>query len=181
VNAADYGVPQKRKRLIVVATREDISAPAFPPPPLPLRVSVAEVIQMPVDRAAGCAEEARREITGGQLLDRVEARERLGAAYNQKFDSSYRVMDTSKPSRTLSSGYPYPGNGANTLKHECPDGTARYFSLSTRDAMRIQGFPDDYAMPALPISKLRAILANAVPPGLACAVARCLHDCRHDR
>ena len=49
LNAADYGVPQRRKRFILIGYREDVTAPKYPPPSheayLTLRDAIGDLIQ----------------------------------------------------------------------------------------------------------------------------------------
>ncbi|EFV14153.1 DNA cytosine methyltransferase [Segniliparus rugosus] len=186
VDAADYGVPQRRHRVFIVGFRSDVRAGwAFPAP-------------------THSGEALRRAQAEGDYFDRhqVPARERLvirqagqggdpdllpwrtvrdalagmpeprhgGTAgwSDHKLQAGARSYPghtgspVDEPSKTLKAGgHGVPG-GENMLRR--PDGGVRYYSV--REAARIQTFPDEYALHGSWGEAMRQI-GNAVPVLLA--------------
>lgn len=197
LNAADFGVPQKRERVFIVGFRSDLGVEwSFP--------------------AAAHSREAlaRDQQPGGTYWDRHKVSKRLrpaGDAQTGLFDGvtepwrtvrdaiadlprlrpgetspadpdhflnpgarSYKGHTGSpldEPAKTLKAGdHGVPG-GENMLL--LPDGTVRYFSV--REAARIQTFPDDYRFAGSWTERMRQ-LGNAVPVKLAATVIAAVRD-----
>lgn len=192
INAADFGVPQLRKRVFIVATVPEYEfrfpAPTHVPPhevaPLfPVReyATVGDVIAdlgPPSPKGAGRADSHidvtppgdRSRIQGvpsGSFLAAQthlppEQRGRL----TRKDTTKYRRLALDEPALTL--------RGGEIFFHPLED---RY--LTPREYMRIHGFPDDYYLHG-PIrsrsGRVRDLdqhrqVANAVPPPVARAIA----------
>lgn len=190
LNAADYGIPQLRKRLILYATR-DSSPPCFPPP-----------------AHSGWTENKRW--TDPDLLPYVTSREAIGDLENRDDLNEPEELVMGKYSHLLplippggnylffteKRGHPRPLFGWRTrywtfmLKLD-PDRPAttiqsqpgpyvgpfhwRNRRLRLLEVKRLQSFPDDYVV----IGSRRSAqvqLGNAVPPKLAEVVARPLAD-----
>ncbi|GAB3024727.1 DNA cytosine methyltransferase [Oleiagrimonas citrea] len=177
LNAADYGVPQKRQRLIIVGTSEPTEF-AFPEPTHGGRrkrhVSVARALK-------GCPEDepntARVVYAKNPILRRSPY---AGMLLNGKG----RPLDMKAPSFTIpaSAG----GNRTHILD---PDGVIeRYHEhlisggkprrgdvegcsrLTVRQSARLQAFPDNFEFVGRK-SQRYAQIGNAVPPALATIVA----------
>lgn len=208
LNAADYGVPQKRERVFIVAFRSDVDAEWSFPEPTHSQESLAS---------------AKWVI--GDYWDRHSVPRRMRGIPSPRDLSTIRGTDffsaNLSPWRTVRDaleGLPEPGpqemkpwlnhvliEGARsypghtgssldepskTLKagdHGVPggentvlrkDGSVRYYSV--REAARIQCFPDDYVFPCAWTEGMRQ-LGNAVPVALAEAVANSIrkHLLRH--
>lgn len=149
VNAANHGVPQNRKRLILIATRG--------------HVVVTEMIVEPklsVTDALSCSPVP---VIGRVVTERV--RDRI-LRWNERGRRAgqYAIMDVSKPARTvhtqtLSSTGPYTIKRGDT-----------YHELSVSEAARLQSFPHDFKFCG-PVTSQRVQIGNAVPPRLARSIA----------
>lgn len=147
VDAADYGVPQHRQRVIIVGFRSDVEASwAFPrrthgKGALPW-ITLREVLEdVPVLNNETCSGKAR--------------------AYPGHTGS---VLD--KPSKTIKAGVHGVPGGENMIRY--PDGSLRY--MTVREAARVQTFPDGYEFCGAWSEGMRQI-GNAVPVELARIVA----------
>lgn len=147
VDAADYGVPQHRHRVIIVGFRSDVEASwAFPQPThgagrLPW-VTLGEVIKD--------VPELNNEARGG------EARAYPG----------HTGSELDKPGKTIKAGVHGVPGGENMIRFD--DGSLRY--LTVREAARVQTFPDGYEFTGAWSEGMRQI-GNAVPVELARVVA----------
>ncbi len=180
LDAADYGVPQHRRRLVVVATSElglGLSARAGAAPALPWPLPRAGP-----PRPAGPALLPASDVAREYWLEPAKAeyyrlrRERLGRQY-------VRFVDRAAPAHTLRAGY-FKSRGAEALVEE-PAGAAgsahaRLRLLTELEYARLQGFPDRYRWVG-PRSRVYAQIGNAVPPPLAEAVGRALRRMRRMR
>lgn len=190
VNAADYGVPQKRERVIIVGFRSDLDIKwSFP------KQTHSEDALLWDKYVTGDywkhhhienpeSENVCKEIRH-QLMERYsmwppeqkpwrtmrDAFEGLGEP-NGNGEHSFREGARAypghtgsyidEPSKTIKAGgHGVPG-GENTVR--LPDGTIRY--LSVLEAKRIQTFPDDYIITGAWSEAMRQ-LGNAVPVQLA--------------
>jgi len=150
LNAADYGVPQKRERVFIVGFRDKkiLDAFKFPKPvtkekPVPL----SKVI-MSEDKIEEKYYFSKRAIEGLKKA-------------NKKMNKG-RVQNLSEPCNTI---------GAHLAKVSINstdpvlkiDG--RYRRFTPREAARIQSFPDDFIFVGPETKQYRAI-GNAVPPVL---------------
>lgn len=191
LNAADYGVPQQRYRVVIVGFRNDINANwSFPDPthskdallyskwvtgeywkrhgleqpemPKKDKVTVDKLIKNP-------PKEKPWVTVRDALIDLPEPIEGIESAFpNHEFRGgakSYVGHSGSvldEPSKTIKAGAHGVPGGENMLVLD--DGTQRYYTV--RESARIQTFPDNYLFSGSWTESMRQI-GNAVPVKLA--------------
>lgn len=187
VNAADYGVPQQRHRVIIVGFRSDLDACwSFPVVthskaaldyakyvsgsyweekeiPSALRETISSAALERVIKTA--AEENTlerwktvRDVISGLPSDILNNEPRLGA----KVYAGHTGSKLDEPSKTIKAGTHGVPGGENMVVHD--DGSVRYYTV--REAARIQTFPDNYRFSSSWTESMRQI-GNAVPVKLA--------------
>lgn len=184
VNAADYGIPQHRHRVFIVGFRSDISVDwNFPAAThsggaLALSQETGEYWNKWSVPLGERVQVRRRPLEDGKL-PWVTVRQALSDMPRPQiggtpgwFDHVFQPGARSYPGHTGSpldepskalkaGGHGVPG-GENMIRY--PNGEVRYYS--TREAARIQTFPDDYALHGAWSEAMRQI-GNAVPVELA--------------
>lgn len=165
LNAADFGVPQVRKRIIILGTREDLSVKLFYPQP-----THSKIPQVNLD--------------GTRLLPWITIKEAIsdlpepngrginifnhqGTKHKVKINNymGNRPLQWNKPSPTIM------GRGSRTggpVIHPHPNMHRR---LTVRECARLQSFPDDFKFFGSTSSQY-AQVGNAVPPLFAFRVAQ---------
>ncbi len=202
--AADYGVPQLRERVILVATR-DRNGFAFPPPThrpagssglfdanLPTYRTVGDALvglRKPHDKIRGTTtypDEFRNHVDVTPERDR----ERIHAVP----EGSYLSAQTHLPPEIIGRLKPCDTTKYLRLNRRKPSNTLRcgeiFFHptedryLTPREYLRIHGYPDDYLLKGPIRSRTGSVknldqhrqVANSVPPPLAFAMARAVAD-----
>ncbi len=201
LNAADYGVPQRRERVFFVGFRSDLGLEwSFPRPTHSMDALLWDQwvsgVYWDVHRVA----KRQRPVLSPRVRLRVERLRALGDAPEEKPWRTVREAISGLPSlgggkirnHTLVPGArSYPGHTGSPLDepsktikagdHGVPggenmlantDGSVRYFSV--RESARLQSFPDDYVFHGSWTESMRQ-LGNAVPVELGHAVARGIH------
>ena len=154
LNAADYGVPQSRRRIFITALHGD--TPLECPTPWLRAVTVREAIP------GTC----RREAAGARLVsDRMNS-------YIERYEQASkcctpRDLHLDRPARTLTVRNLTAATG-DMMRLRLPDGRRRM--LTVREAARLQSFPDWFRFLGSDRSRLEQI-GNAVPPLVSLAVA----------
>lgn len=195
LNAADYGVPQNRRRVFFVATRAD-SLPKFEfPPPTHSRTALI------ADQQSGLYW-VRHEMKPRELQTPQPGRLN-GALFNENRLQAWRTVrdtlmnprlpppaksekesrnnhweipgarlyaghagsDLDWPAKTIKAGVHGVPGGENIVRLD--DGSFRYFTL--RETARIQSFPDEYIFEGAR-SQITRQIGNAVPCLLAMLV-----------
>jgi DNA (cytosine-5)-methyltransferase 1 len=160
LDAADHGVPQHRRRIIIVGTLSKH----------PITLQLRQQAQMPasgfIDFNAGRWAPVRRAGRSVHTLSRIAAGR---AAHGSRFLMAYygnehggRSLD--RPIGTLTTRDRYAIIDGDRMR-----------MLSKDENRKGMGFPDDYQ---LPIGHRAAVhmLGNAVPPPFACAVITALKE-----
>lgn len=159
LNAADYGVPQTRLRVIIVGVRNDIDFDYQYPAPthskdaingMPKWVSVYEAI---------------KDIPDPDLPNSLTNHEYSKYKLNFNGYLGHRILDPDKPAPTVTARGDNKG-GVVILPH--PNAQRR---MSCRELATIQSFPLGYEFMGTRSSVYRQI-GNAVPPLLGFAVAK---------
>jgi DNA (cytosine-5)-methyltransferase 1 len=192
INAADYGVPQRRERVLLVGFRGDLGIEwNFPEPTHSAdallwsqwrsreywdghKVCPGSPNTKVFARAGAIAEKPtltpwRTVRDAISDLPDPERHPRSAARYlNHRFQPGARSYvghtgsPLDEPSKTLKAGDHGVPGGENMLRR--PDGSIRYFSV--RESARLQGFPDDFLFHGSWSETMRQ-LGNAVPVELA--------------
>ena len=132
--ASDFGVPQNRRRVIIVGVRKDLGI--IPDTIQPIirekkdRVAVSTVLENNVDQKHYLSEKAIRGIN-----------RRKEQMKQKKYGFGAQYLDPSKPSYTISARYWKDGYDA-LVKYS--DTEIR--RLTIKELKRIQSFPDDYIL-----------------------------------
>jgi len=202
VNAASFGVPQKRERVFVVAFRDDLgvrwSFPTETHSPEALlvdqwltgeywdrhKVSVTERPPKPKDLERRMADlplfgslpwRTVRDALSG-LPDPVSGR--ANTVPNHRFQPGARSYEghtgsaIDEPAKTLKAGDHGVPGGENMIAF--PDGSFRYFTV--REAARIQTFPESFVFGSSWSENMRQ-LGNAVPVTLGEIMAKEIRAC----
>ena len=160
LNAADYGVPQLRQRLLIVGSRRD--QPEIPFFPLPTHAHP--------DRAKGLG--LKSWITAGEALihfpeptKEIDIPNHECSKYKLLFNGhlGHRYIDPAKPAPTVTARGDERG-GVVVLHHP-----GNHRRMTARELAAIQSFPDDFVFEGTKTSAYRQI-ANAVPPLLGRAI-----------
>lgn len=147
VDAADYGVPQHRHRVVIVGFRSDVEASwAFP------------------QRTHGRG--LLPWVTLGESIENVPALNNESRGGEARSYPGHTGSPLDKPSKTIKAGVHGVPGGENTIRFD--DGSLRY--MTVREAARVQTFPDGYELTGAWSEGMRQI-GNAVPVELARVVA----------
>lgn len=154
LQALHYGVPQRRERVIVVASRVGWDWPE-PSTYQPVTAGIA------LGELAHKTNEESRFLTAS--MDRyIAAYEKASACVHP------RDLHLNRPSRTLTCRN-IGGATADMLRIALPDGRRRM--LHIREAARLQGFPDWFIFAGTP-NEQKEQIGNAVPPLMSLAIAQ---------
>lgn len=166
LDASDYGVPQARQRVFIIANR--INQENIFPEKHKTKIPVANVLANVPDKLAN---HEKRYLTGEtlkkvQLLKPGQNWENLPVNLRTRsvHSGAYGRIDPSKPSRTLTTRFDTPSVGYVT--HPTEDRT-----LTVREGARIQTFPDDFVFTGKKLQQYKQV-GNAVPVKLANEVSK---------
>ena len=159
LNAAAYGVPQKRERVIIVGFRKDLNIDfAFPNVEIENEndyTPLKKVVEKQVDEKYFFSERA------------VEGMMRKRESMNKG-----RAQDVNKPCNTV---------GAHLAKVSLNStdpvllSDGRYRRFTPREVARIQSFPDEFELVGSEAAQYRA-LGNAIPPVMFWHVAKAVGE-----
>lgn len=155
LNSANYGVPQKRERVIIVGFRKDLNI-EFSFPSIEIEdennfTSLKKVIEKKVDEKYFFSERA--------VAGMMKKRESMNKG---------RAQDINKPCNTV--GAHLAKVSLNSTDPVLMEGE-RYRRFTPREVARIQSFPDDFELVGSETAQYRA-LGNAIPPVMFWYVAR---------
>ena len=158
MNAADYGVPQTRQRVIIIGVRED--------------VDFDYIFPVPTHDKEG-RYDRNRWVSVGEAMSAIpnpdepnDLPNHVYSKYKLQFNGylGHRPLDPGKPAPTVTARGDNKG-GVVILPH--PNGQRR---MSCREVAAVQSFPLDYEFAGNNSSVYRQI-GNAVPPLLGFAIA----------
>ncbi|WP_406037352.1 DNA cytosine methyltransferase [Micromonospora sp. NBC_00898] len=169
VDAADYGVPQHRRRVIAVATREGVPfalpKPTFAEHPITAWDAIGDLKEATVPACKGGWTDLLPSIPEGGNYQYLTARgggsELFG--YRTRYWSFLLKLAKDKPSWTLPAS-PGPSTGPFHWANR---------PLSARERMRLQSFPDDW-QPVGSYGEQVKQIGNATPPLLGEVIGRAL-------
>jgi len=196
LNAADYGIPQKRERVMFVGFRSDLGICWSPPKPTHSaealiwakcrdssywdrhRIGSSDRNNTARDLALAFRldrkpKESPWQTTRDAIHDLPDPELSSGHVANHKFQAGARSYpghtgsQLDEPAKTLKAGVHGVPGGENMLVRS--DGSVRYFTI--RESARLQTFPDDYLFEGSWTESMRQ-LGNAVPVSLAGVVAK---------
>lgn len=178
LDAADYGVPQRRKRLILLASRVHEPVPASP---RSRRVTVRQAIgSLDTKDELHCLPERRSQAVqalikmlpknGGSRKDLPEKFVLACHAEDVGFFDVYGRMSWDDVAPTITSGCSNPSKGR--FVHPVRDR-----AISLREAALLQGFPKKYRFDvSAGKERLALMIGNALPPPFIAAHARKLRQ-----
>lgn len=190
VNGADYGVPQRRRRLVLLASRLGAIHLIEPSTPAGRPITVRDVMGHLPPLAAGeaCTEDPLHQASALSPLNlrRIRASRPGGSwrdwdaslraachrkASGQTYASVYGRMTWDQPSPTITTQYYGFGNGR--FGHPEQDR-----ALSLREGAILQGFPEDYRFvpreAPIHAKTIGRLVGNAVPVALGRAIGNSL-------
>ena len=155
LNSADYGVPQKRERVIIVGFRKDLNITfSFPEAEIDDEtkyIPLKTVIEKRVDEKYFFSERA--------VAGMMKKRESMNKG---------RAQNINKPCNTV--GAHLAKVSLNSTDPVLMEGE-RYRRFTPREVARIQSFPDDFELVGSEAAQYRA-LGNAIPPVMFWYVAK---------
>jgi len=155
LNAAAYGVPQKRERVIIVGFRKDLKIDFSFPAPIIDDEEQYEALQSVIET----------EVPEKYFFSEKAV---AGMMKNREAMNKGRAQDVTKPCNTV--GAHLAKVSLNSTDPVLFSG-GRYRRFTPREVARIQSFPEDFELVGSEGAQYRA-LGNAIPPVMFWYVAR---------
>ena len=178
LDAADYGVPQRRKRLVIIAIRGkqvQFAAPIRPTKTvrdaiggLPAPGTTGDELHIIVSKHSIRIQKLIELIPkdGGSRVDLPEEYWLACHKLNRGFYDVYGRMAWDSPAPTITGGCFNPSRGR--FLHPQDDR-----AITLREAALLQGFPSEYKFPVRgSVAGIGLLIGNALPPALVQAQAR---------
>ncbi len=172
VNAKDFGVPQERKRVIVVGYRKETGKTFSFPQPSPKSIALKEALKGLPDSKPALPKNKPNEKLG------IPNHEHMVGGFSTIYMSRNRRRSWDEPSFTIQAGgrhAPLHPGSAKMIKKGADDWKFEegpYRRLSVRECARVQTFPDDFKFYYDNVAKGYKMIGNAVPVKLAEAIAK---------
>jgi len=182
LNAADYGVPQDRKRVFYVGIRNDLKTIFRFPPYREQKVNLQQAIVDLSDKAIPALN--KNKTNGINCI--VSNHEYMTGGFSTIYMSRNRVRSWDEQSYTIQAGGRHapihPQAPKMTFieqnKREFEKGAEHlYRRLSVRECARIQTFPDSFRFYYNDLSNGYKMIGNAVPPRMASYIAKAIMLC----
>lgn len=177
LNANDFDVPEERYRVFYVGFRKDLGIPEFVfPRPHSRRPVLRDCIWDLKDNAVPAREKNRSN--NGECA--IRNHEYFTGSFSTIFMSRNRVRQWDEPAFTVQASgrqcqlHPQAPKMIKVGENKqifVPGKESLYRRLSVREAARIQGFPDEFEFIYDKLDFGYKMVGNAVPVGLAFAVA----------
>lgn len=177
VNAANYDVPQDRKRVFYIGFRKDLNINYKFPEPLNYKITLREAIWDLKDTAIKAQD--KNKTNGEECI--IPNHEYMNGGFSTIYMSRNRVRSWDEQSFTIQAGgrhapiHPQAPKMLFVEKNKrifVPGKENSYRRLSVRECARIQTFPDDFIFYYTDIADGYKMVGNAVPVMLAYHVAK---------
>lgn len=183
LNSAEYGLPQLRRRIVIVAVRRDLASTYSGPTPVAARRwrTIGETLEGLGFPDSGeldnhiSARESEINVRRMAFVDMGRGRTAIPHEFqldcHRRYDGHLDVfgrLDWFGFARTVTGGFDSSSRGeyGHPLKNR---------SITAREAARIQGFPDWFSFSGNKAAVRRQI-GNAVPPPLAYSLAQAIRQ-----
>lgn len=159
LNAAEYGVPQKRERVIIVGFRdiEDYKRYSYPHKVLAKDRKVLKDVILEENNSDESLFFSEKAVAGMMAV-----REKMNKGRAMKLDEPCNTVSAHLAKVSLNSTDPVYMVGK------------RYRRFSTREVARIQSFPDTFELSSVSQGRQYKAIGNAVPPVLMWHIAKSL-------
>ena len=148
--APDFGIPQKRRRVIFLGWRNDVSEPSFPVPTHSKETYVAtKTILLQKEEVPLKYYHSEKMING--FMERLKKNKENGKGFGAQF------INEDEPCYTISARYYKDGCDALVKYSE-----TEIRKLTEKEAARVQTFPDTFVFPVPSVQTYKQI-GNAVP------------------
>ena len=183
INAADFNVPQNRKRVIFVGYRKDLGMKFEFPKTIKPGPVVKDAIWDLRNLAIPCIDPNGNKTNGS--LCKVPNHEYWVGTYSYIFMSRNRVLDWELPSYTIQatgrqvSIHPQAPKMERVKKDVMrfvPGSEKKYRRLSIRECARIQTFPDNFLFHYDTLNAGYKMIGNAVPVELGYSFAKKIYS-----
>ena len=154
LNSANYGVPQKRERVIMVGFRKDLNIDFS----FPNQIITDENLYEPLKKVIEKSVDEKYYFSEKAVAGMMKKREKMNKG---------RAQDIEKPCNTV--GAHLAKVSLNSTDPVLFNGT-RYRRFTPREVARIQSFPEQFALVGTEAAQYRA-LGNAIPPVMIWYVA----------
>ncbi len=179
VNAADYGVPQDRKRVFYIGFRKDLDVDFKFPEPITIKREDKKTLRDAIGDLDGSAIPALdKNKTNGRL--KILNHEYFIGEYSPIFMSRNRVRNWDEQAFTVQASgrqcqlHPQAPKMEKIEKNKCifvPGKEKLYRRLTVRECARVQGFPDEFEFIYNNVNNGYKMIGNAVPIELARQIA----------
>lgn len=159
LNSANYGVPQKRERVIIVGFRKDLNINFT----FPNNVITNENLFEPLKKVIDNNVDEKYYFSERAVEGMMKKREKMNKG---------RAQDIEKPCNTV--GAHLAKVSLNSTDPVLFNGT-RYRRFTPREVARIQSFPETFSLVGTETAQYRA-LGNAIPPVMIWYVANKIKD-----